>query len=125
MLILILWYDYNLIKVHASSITIHTHHSLLGSVFPAIGLFIIGYIGCRPTLFVMLLCLTMAFDGFRGSGYGVNLIELGPNYAGATMGVVNTAGNIMGFVAPYIVGAIVTEGVIIISMKFRFPIEYE
>ena len=53
----------------------------------------------------------MAFDGFRGSGLGVNLIDISPNHAGATMGVANTAGNIMGFVAPFVVGSIINVGV--------------
>ena len=89
----------------------------LGSVFPAVGLLILGYLGCDPTLFIVILCLTTAFDGFRGSGLGVNLIDIAPNYAGATMGVVNTAGNIMGFVAPFIVGLLLSEGVSTFSVS--------
>ena len=70
-----------------------------------------AYLGCNPILFIAMLCLTAGFDGFRGSGMGVNLIEIAPNYAGAMMGVVNTAGNVMGFVAPYIVGLLLSAGV--------------
>ena len=83
----------------------------LGSVFPAVGLAILAYLGCHPTIFIFILCFTMAFDGFRGSGLGVNLIDISPNHAGATMGVANTAGNIMGFVAPFVVGSIINVGV--------------
>ena len=71
----------------------------------------LAYLGCDPALFIVMLCLTTGFDGFRGSGLGVNLIDISPNYAGATMGVVNTASNVMGFVAPYIVGLLLSAGV--------------
>ena len=82
-----------------------------GSVFPAIGLVILAYLGCDPILFIAMLCLTSGFDGFRGSGSGVNIIDISPNYAGAVMGMVNTAGNVMGFVAPYVVGLLLSAGV--------------
>ena len=82
-----------------------------GSVLPALGMLTLAYLGCDPALFIVMLCLTTGFDGFRGSGLGVNLIDISPNYAGATMGVVNTASNVMGFVAPYIVGLLLSAGV--------------
>ena len=78
---------------------------------PALGMLTLAYLGCDPALFIVMLCLTTGFDGFRGSGLGVNLIDISPNYAGATMGVVNTASNVMGFVAPYIVGLLLSAGV--------------
>ena len=91
---------------------------LTGSVFPAIGLVILAYLGCDPILFIVLLCLTTGFDGFRGSASGVNIIDISPNYAGAVMGVTNTAASVMGFVAPYVVGLLLSAGV---SFRCSFP----
>jgi len=81
-----------------------------GSVFPAAGLVMLAYLGCDPILFIAMLCLTTGFDGFRGSSSGVNIIDISPNYAGAVMGVVNSAGNVTGFVAPYVVGLLLSAG---------------
>ena len=84
---------------------------LTGSVFPAAGLVMLAYLGCDPILFIAMLCLTTGFDGFRGSSSGVNIIDISPNYAGAVMGVVNSAGNVTGFVAPYVVGLLLSAAV--------------
>lgn len=103
--------DTILIKQWMSKTATRKLMMFLGSVLPALGMLTLAYLGCDPALFIVMLCLTTGFDGFRGSGLGVNLIDISPNYAGATMGVVNTASNVMGFVAPYIVGLLLSAGV--------------
>jgi len=102
--------DTILIKQWMSKTATRKLMMFLGSVLPALGMLTLAYLGCDPALFIVMLCLTTGFDGFRGSGLGVNLIDISPNYAGATMGVVNTASNVMGFVAPYIVGLLLSAG---------------
>ena len=43
----------------------------------------------------------------------MNHIDIASNHAGSMMGVTNCVANITGFVAPYVVGLIVTDEVII------------
>ena len=105
-------------KYKCCIIIITSFLNFVGSVFPTIGLVTLAYLGCDPILFIALLCLTTGFDGFRGSASGVNIIDISPNYAGAVMGVTNTAASVMGFVAPYVVGLLLSAGV---SLRHNFP----
>ena len=43
--------------------------------------------------------------------YQMNQMELSPNYSGTLRGFSNTFGNITGFVAPLVAGAIITNNV--------------
>ena len=82
----------------------------IASVFPTIGLVISAFLGSDANLFIVMLCLATGFNGFQGSGSNVNIIDISPNYAGAVMGVANTAASSMGFVAPYVLGVLLSAG---------------
>ena len=80
-----------------------------GAYLPAVTmLLVVPVAGCDRTAVMALMVLTVGLIGFTASGFGVNHIDIGPNFAGTLMGITNMGSNTMGFVAPWIVG-LVTE----------------
>lgn len=68
-----------------------------------------SYVGRDKTLVVVFITLCIAFMGLFYPGVKVNAIDLGPNYAGATMGLVNGIGSSAGILAPILCGYIASE----------------
>jgi len=60
-------------------------------------------------LAVASMCIGVAFSGLLHSGYEVNVLDIAPGVSGIVMGISNTAGTIMGFLSPLLVG-VMTEG---------------
>ena len=56
---------------------------------------------------MILLIVAVGCNGFIYSGEQSAMLDIGNNFAGTLMGVINALGNTMGFVAPMIVGKIV------------------
>ena len=56
---------------------------------------------------MVLLIVAMGCNGMVYSGNQSAMLDIGNNFAGTLMGVINALGNTMGFVAPMIVGKIV------------------
>ena len=75
---------------------------------PAACLVAINYAGCNKGLVIALLCATVGINGFQFSSLQVNHIDIAPNFAGTLMGFTNCVANIMGFLAPMIIGNIVS-----------------
>ena len=67
-------------------------------------LLVVPVAGCDRTAVILLMVITLGFTGFTQSGFGVNHIDIAPNFAGTLMGITNMGSNTMGFVAPWIVG---------------------
>ena len=67
-------------------------------------LLVVPVAGCDRTGVMILMVLTVGLTGFTQSGFGVNHIDIAPNFAGTLMGITNMGSNTMGFVAPWIVG---------------------
>lgn len=85
----------------------------LGVVFPGIFLIITGYMDChRPAAALVLLSLSMGFCGFQFSSFFINHGDIAPKYAGTVFGFTNTGASVPGIIAPYIVGAITTNGTV-------------
>lgn len=74
---------------------------------PAIALCLLAFANCDHTLPVIYMCIAVGVDGAGGSGHRVAIIELSPNYAGLIYAIVNSSGNVMGIIAPMVVGALV------------------
>jgi len=83
---------------------------------PAASLFALTFVGCHVEAVVLLLCVTVGVNGFNYSGFTSNHIDIASNYSGTLMGITNTMGNIMGFLAPMVVSAIVEGHVSLIFM---------
>ena len=81
----------------------------VGQMIPAFGLVGLSYVGCNPTIAVVLLCICVGFNGASYSGFIVNHMELSPNYAGTLMGLTNTIGTATGFIVPHVCGALINN----------------
>ena len=78
---------------------------------PALAFSALAFTGCDSVLVMVLLCVATGAASASSASTGVNQIDLAPNYAGTLMGLTNGAANVMGFVAPMIVGWIVNDSV--------------
>ncbi|XP_013113524.2 putative inorganic phosphate cotransporter isoform X1 [Stomoxys calcitrans] len=82
----------------------------IGHWIPMITLICLGYVSANNTnMAIVLLTITVGINGATYLGFQVNHIDLSPNFAGILMGITNCAANMMGIIAPLIVGLIVTN----------------
>ena len=79
----------------------------IASIVPSLGLLGVGYVGCDWKWVMVMLAGAGAFQGAVYPGNQMNHIALSPKYAGTMYGITNAAGNICGFMAPYIIGLII------------------
>ena len=88
---------------------------------PAICLCMLHFVGCHRYLVVVLLCATLGINGFNFSAVTCNQLDIAPKFAGTLMGITNSVGNIMGFLAPQISGAILNGHVSLYRDKANIP----
>ncbi|OWR40838.1 hypothetical protein KGM_200810 [Danaus plexippus plexippus] len=81
----------------------------VGSFIPALGLLGIAWAGCDRLSVMLLLTITSAFGGAVYAGNQMNHINLSPQFAGTMYGITNAASNICGFMAPYVIGLIISD----------------
>ncbi|CAG9562023.1 unnamed protein product [Danaus chrysippus] len=81
----------------------------VGSFIPALGLLGIAWAGCDRLSVMLLLTITSAFGGAVYAGNQMNHIDLSPQFAGTMYGITNAASNICGFMAPYVIGLIISD----------------
>ena len=65
----------------------------------------------RKDVAVVGLTLAVGLGGFAWSGFGVNHIDIAPQYSGILMGLSNTFATIPGMISPIIVGFITSHQV--------------
>ncbi|XP_001600160.2 putative inorganic phosphate cotransporter [Nasonia vitripennis] len=80
--------------------------STISSLGPGIFIVAASYAGCNGFLVVLLLTIGMTFMGCATFAILVNMLDLGPNYAGTLMGIVNGISTLSGIASPYVVGLI-------------------
>ncbi|XP_053964654.1 putative inorganic phosphate cotransporter [Anastrepha ludens] len=94
-------------------ISIRTSRKLFNTIgfwVPVVPLILLGYM--RKDQSNLALCLLVVTIGVNSSaylGFLTNHIDLSPNFAGILMGVANCMANLMGVLAPLLVGFIVTD----------------
>lgn len=78
---------------------------------PALCLLGLLFVKCDWWATVALMSLAVTAVGAIYSGHYVNPIDLAPNFAGTMSGIVNTVGNVPGFLAPLAAGYITDKQV--------------
>ena len=68
-----------------------------------------SFAGDSPSLAMTLLTLAVGLTGFTYAGEQCAMLDIAPRLAGTLMGIINALGNTMGFVAPMIVGYIISS----------------
>ncbi|XP_046991861.1 sialin-like [Schistocerca americana] len=80
---------------------------------PAAALVALSFISVEdPTAAVILLTVSVGFNGMTIMGFQINLIDIAPNFSGLMMGTTGCIGTLMSVAAPLYVGAIVNENTI-------------
>jgi len=82
--------------------------NFIGFMGPACALIGASYTGCNRTATFALITVCTGLNGAIYSGFLVNHVDLASNYSGILMGMTNTVASLNGFLAPYIIGLIVT-----------------
>lgn len=100
--------DWILAKGWISQVNSYKMWNSLASIVPALGMIGVAWAGCNGTLVIMMLAGAGAFQGAVYPGNQMNHIALSPRFAGTMYGITNAAGNICGFLAPYIIGRIIS-----------------
>ncbi|XP_055941336.1 putative inorganic phosphate cotransporter isoform X2 [Argiope bruennichi] len=77
---------------------------------PALCIALIPYVGCEPTVIIILLAISVGLNGFSHSGFNVTHVDMSPEFAGTLMGITNCIANLTGFLAPAYVGVIIQTG---------------
>lgn len=97
----------------------------IGHWVPALTLIALGYVTKeQSTLAVILLTLSVGMNAAAHVGYLVNHMDLSPNFAGTLMGITNGVSNIMSIVGPLSVGFIVTDEVVLQSLRHNILLTY-
>lgn len=74
--------------------------------FAVLGL---AYAGCSVTTAVFFMSVSLCLHGAVSSATLASIVDIAPNYAGITLGLVSTVAIMSGFVSPIIVGYITFE----------------
>jgi MFS family permease len=87
--------------------------------FAVLGL---AYSGCNVVSAVFFMTLSLMLHGAVSTGPLSSIVDIAPNYAGITLGVVSTVSIITGFLSPYIVGLITFENQSVLAWQRIFEI---
>lgn len=73
-----------------------------GMIFPAVALFVLGFIeGEQKIWATILLIVAVGSSAFSALSTIVNLVDLAPNHAGTTLGIINGTSNIFSILGPF------------------------
>jgi nitrate/nitrite transporter NarK len=82
----------------------------------------LAYSGCNIYAAVTFFTLSLALHGAVSTGPLASIVDIGPNYAGISLGIISTVSIITGFVSPIIVGHITFENQSITAWQRIFEI---
>lgn len=96
----------------------------IGLWIPAFGMIILCLMKTHDReLLIMVLVMTVGFNGGTSCGFQINHIDLSPDFAGTVMSITNSVANVFGILAPLACGIIIRDPVYIclysIAIKFK------
>ncbi|KAI8127992.1 hypothetical protein FF38_10281 [Lucilia cuprina] len=101
--------DWLLEKRYITTLNSYKFWNSVSSIIPSLALIGVGYVGCSWQWVTFMLAGVGSFAGAVYAGNQMNHISLSPQYAGTMYGITNSAANICGFLAPYIIGTIINH----------------
>ncbi|XP_067635141.1 sialin isoform X2 [Eurosta solidaginis] len=101
--------DWMLERRYISLLNSYKLWNSIASIIPSIGLLATAYVGCNWIWVTVMLAGLGSFGGAVYAGNQMNHIALSPRYAGTMYGLTNSAANICGFLAPYVIGSIINH----------------
>lgn len=95
----------------------------IGMVCPAVALFVLGFIeGDQKVWGIILLIVAVGTSAFSTLSSIVNLVDLAPNHAGTTLGIINGTSNIFSILGPFSVQFYGENKVISYNKEKKFEI---
>ncbi|XP_069991882.1 sialin [Penaeus vannamei] len=101
--------DWLMRRWNVRTVVVRKIANTIANVGPALCLVGLLFVRCDWWATVALMSLAVTAVGAIYSGHYVNPIDLAPNFAGTLSGIVNTAGNVPGFLAPMTAGYIINN----------------
>lgn len=101
--------DWMLARRYITQLNSYKLWNSIASVVPSLGLIGITYVGCDWVWVTFMLAGVGSLGGAVYAGNQMNHIALSPKYAGTMYGITNSAANICGFLAPYVIGLIINH----------------
>lgn len=99
--------DYLILRNYLSVGACRKLFNSIGMFVPAAALIYLGFLDeNQKTLAVTLLIVAVSVNAGIFCGYGVNHIDLAPNFSGTLLGITNGIGTIVSIVAPLAIAAI-------------------
>ncbi|XP_063589198.1 sialin-like [Penaeus indicus] len=98
--------DWLMRRRNVRTVVVRKTANTIANVGPALCLMGLLFVKCDWWATVALMSLAVTAVGAIYSGHYVNPIDLAPNFAGTMSGIVNTVGNVPGFLAPLAAGYI-------------------
>lgn len=96
--------------------------SILGSIVNGFAMLGLAYSGCSVTSAVFFMTFSLCLHGAVSTGPLAGIVDIAPNYAGITMGIVSSVAIMSGFVSPIIVGYMTFENQSIDAWKHIFEL---
>ncbi|XP_066953218.1 sialin-like [Macrobrachium rosenbergii] len=90
-------------------LTVRGTRRLFGTIAlcgPALMILGVSFSGCDAQLIVILFCLALLLNGGSTTSGFVNHTDISPNFAGTLLGITNTIGSLIAFIAPVVNGII-------------------
>lgn len=81
-----------------------------------------SYSGCSVVSAVFFLTLSLSMHGAVSAGPLASIVDISPNYASITLGIVSTVAIITGFISPIVVGYITFENQSVEAWRHIFQI---
>lgn len=82
----------------------------------------LAYSGCNIIAAVIFFGLSLALHGAVSTGALASVVDIAPNYAGITLGIVSTVTVLAGFISPIVVGYLTFENQSISAWQHIFEI---
>ncbi|KAH8270664.1 hypothetical protein KR044_000104 [Drosophila immigrans] len=101
--------DWLLARRYISQLNSYKLWNSISSLVPSLGLIGIIYGGCDWLWVTFMLAGVGSLGGAVYAGNQMNHIALSPRFAGTMYGITNSAANICGFLAPYVIGLIINH----------------
>lgn len=103
----------------ASTVLVRKIINSIGIWIPALALLALCLIGpSDKAVLIGIFIVAVGANAGVSCGFQINHIDLSPNFAGQMMSVTNGIANVLGILAPYISGVIVSEPVRILLCFF-------
>lgn len=82
----------------------------------------LAYSGCNLTLATILMTSALCSNATTSASVLSSVVDMAPNYAGITMGIMSTIGAISGFISPIVVGYLTFENQSVLAWQHVFEI---